>query len=159
MRVCVCVCVRACVCVCVCVLPLRIYWHASLYIYTGRDQEREYEKGWVGEKRVENELLQSVWLFFSSFALPYFMASKVLFDVNMKCMFSGESYWMMMMMMMIEIKIIITFLYVSHINAYEHTPTHTHTHTRANKHTRTHLCGRRRGVMGIIVGLGHGYRS
>ena len=41
---------------------------------------------------------------------PNFLIAKGLFDLNMKCLFRGEFYWVVMMMM-IKIKIIITLLF------------------------------------------------
>ena len=94
---------------------LRIYWHASLYIY-------KYfrclflRKGEMNEESVRREewvrgcrkWIVAIWIIFFSLILPNFMAAKGLFYINMKSLFCGEFCWIMMM---IKIKIITTLLF------------------------------------------------
>ena len=63
----------------------------------------------MGEKEIGKELLQSGWLLFL-LILPIFLIAKGLFDVNMKCLFRDEFYWVIMMMF--KIKTIITLLFL-----------------------------------------------
>ena len=83
------------------------YSGTHLYIFPlsvvgkGWGKRRECEKGRVS-RELREKLLQSKWFLFLFF-LPNFLIAKGLFDVNMKSLFCGESYWEMTM---IQIKII-----------------------------------------------------
>ena len=67
-------------------------------------REGSVKRGWK-----KNCFSQNDFFFFLLLILTNFILTKGLFDVNMKCLFRGEFYWVMMMIKMM-IKIIITLL-------------------------------------------------
>ena len=71
----------------------------------GRGKRRVFEKRRMGKEVLGKELLLSEW-FRYLLSLHNSLMDKGLFEVNIKCLYGGESYWEMMMMMMIKIKII-----------------------------------------------------
>ena len=79
-------------------IDIYIYTHiCAVCCWEGVKQRKrawEEKSGWEG--RVRKELLPSEWFLFL-LVQPNFPIAKSLFDVNTKCLFCGEFYWVIMM--------------------------------------------------------------